>query len=107
MSTHVIASRAPSGTPPVAPALDLTALRAQFPALLQQVHGKPLAYLDNAATTQKPLVVINALKHYYENDNANVHRGVHALSERATAAYERSEERRVGKECRSRWSADH
>jgi cysteine desulfurase/selenocysteine lyase len=75
---------------PVAPALDVPALRAQFPALQQLVHGKPLAYLDNAATTQKPQVVIDALRHYYEHDNANVHRGVHALSERATAAYESS-----------------
>jgi cysteine desulfurase/selenocysteine lyase len=79
MSTHAV---------PVAPAFDLPALRAQFPALQQLVHGKPLAYLDNAATTQKPQVVIDALRHYYEHDNANVHRGVHALSERATAAFE-------------------
>jgi len=74
----------------VASPYDVTALRAQFPALQQLVHGKPLAYLDNAATTQKPQVVIDALRHYYEHDNANVHRGVHALSERATAAYEAS-----------------
>ncbi len=79
MSTHAVS---------VTPALDVATLRAQFPALHQLVHGKPLAYLDNAATTQKPQVVINALRHYYEHDNANVHRGVHALSERATAAYE-------------------
>jgi cysteine desulfurase / selenocysteine lyase len=68
--------------------LDVAAIRAQFPALHQQVHGKPLVYLDNAATTQKPQVVIDALRHYYERDNSNVHRGVHALSERATAAFE-------------------
>lgn len=67
---------------------DVAAVRAQFPALHQLVHGKPLVYLDNAATTQKPQVVIDALRHYYERDNANVHRGVHALSERATAAFE-------------------
>lgn len=73
----------------VVPAMfDVAAVRAQFPALHQQVHGKPLVYLDNAATTQKPQVVIDALRHYYERDNANVHRGVHALSERATAAFE-------------------
>jgi cysteine desulfurase/selenocysteine lyase len=72
----------------VVPSLDVLKLRAQFPALQQLVHGRPLAYLDNAATTQKPQVVIDALRHYYEHDNANVHRGVHALSERATAAYE-------------------
>lgn len=69
-------------------ALDLTALRAEFPALHQQVHGRPLVYLDNAATTQKPRVVLETLAHYYEADNANVHRGVHTLSERATTSYE-------------------
>ena len=68
-------------------AFDVSAIRAQFPALHQQIHGKPLVYLDNAATTQKPQVVIDALRHYYEHDNSNVHRGVHALSERATAAF--------------------
>jgi cysteine desulfurase / selenocysteine lyase len=64
------------------------ALRAQFPALAQSVHGKPLSYLDNAATTQKPLAVIEALRGYYERDCANVHRGVHELSARANEAYE-------------------
>jgi len=68
--------------------MDIRAIRNDFPILSQQVYGKPLAYLDNAATTQKPQCVIDALQHYYEHDNANVHRGVHALSERATAAYE-------------------
>ncbi|HJO36763.1 MAG TPA: cysteine desulfurase [Gammaproteobacteria bacterium] len=68
--------------------LDVAAIRADFPALHQQVHGHPLAYLDNAATTQKPAAVIEAIDHYYRHDNANIHRGVHALSERATAAYE-------------------
>ncbi|MDE2127339.1 MAG: cysteine desulfurase [Armatimonadetes bacterium] len=63
-------------------------VRAQFPALHQLVHGKPLIYLDNAATTQKPDVVLDALSGYYRNDNANVHRGVHELSARATDAYE-------------------
>jgi len=67
---------------------DVAAIRADFPALQQVVHGKPLVYLDNAATTQKPRQVIDAIRRYYEEDNANVHRGVHALSERATAAYE-------------------
>ncbi len=76
--------------PAASSSFDVKAVRAQFPALQQQVHGKPLAYLDNAATTQKPQVVIDALRHYYERDNANVHRGVHALSERATAAFEAS-----------------
>ncbi len=64
------------------------ALRADFPILDQQVHGKPLIYFDNAATSQKPRAVIAALVHYYEHDNANVHRGIHELSNRATAGYE-------------------
>jgi cysteine desulfurase/selenocysteine lyase len=72
---------------------DVTAIRAAFPALHQQVHGKPLVYLDNAATTQKPQAVIDALRDYYAHDNANVHRGVHELSERATAAYEGAREK--------------
>ncbi|MDP3068916.1 MAG: SufS family cysteine desulfurase [Opitutaceae bacterium] len=63
-------------------------LRADFPILHQQVHGKPLVYLDNAATAQKPRAVIDALVRYYERDNSNVHRGLHALSMRATDAYE-------------------
>ncbi|HXR03824.1 MAG TPA: cysteine desulfurase [Verrucomicrobiae bacterium] len=67
---------------------DWSALRADFPILDQQVHGKPLIYFDNAATSQKPHSVINALVHYYEHDNANVHRGIHELSNRATSAYE-------------------
>ena len=72
--------------------LDVTRVRADFPALDQQVHGRPLVYLDNAATTQKPRKVIDAIAHYYESDNANVHRGVHTLSERATQAYEAARE---------------
>jgi len=67
---------------------DVEKIRGDFPILQQQVCGKPLAYLDNAATTQKPQIVIDAVQHYYAHDNANVHRGVHTLSERATAAYE-------------------
>ncbi len=63
-------------------------VRADFPILHQQVHGKPLVYLDSAATAQKPRTVIDALVHYYERDNSNVHRGLHALSMRATDAYE-------------------
>ena len=68
--------------------LDPEVLRRDFPILHQEVHGKPLVYLDNAATTQKPRSVIDALVHYYEHDNANVHRGVHELSQRATNDYE-------------------
>jgi cysteine desulfurase/selenocysteine lyase len=63
-------------------------LRKDFPILHQEVRGRPLVYLDNAATTQKPRQVIEAISRYYETENANVHRGVHALSERATASYE-------------------
>jgi cysteine desulfurase / selenocysteine lyase len=63
-------------------------IRADFPILSESVRGKPLVYLDNAATTQKPRVVIDAIANLYEHDFANVHRGVHTLSERATAAYE-------------------
>ncbi|MEI6075639.1 MAG: cysteine desulfurase [Verrucomicrobiota bacterium] len=68
--------------------IDWSALRKDFPILDQQVHGKPLVYLDNAATSQKPRAVIQALVHYYEHDNANVHRGIHELSNRATQAFE-------------------
>ncbi len=74
---------------------DVASVRNDFPILHQDVHGKPLVYLDNAATTQKPVQVIEAVDTYYRRDNANVHRGVHALSERATAAYE-SARRRIG-----------
>ncbi|MCB0405729.1 MAG: aminotransferase class V-fold PLP-dependent enzyme, partial [Bdellovibrionales bacterium] len=63
-------------------------VRSQFPILAQEVQGKPLVYLDSAATAQKPLAVLSALDTYYRHDNANIHRGVHTLSERATAAYE-------------------
>lgn len=63
-------------------------LRSDFPVLHQQVHGKPLVYLDNAATAHKPRAVIEAIARYYERDNSNVHRGLHALSMRATDAYE-------------------
>jgi len=63
-------------------------LRAEFPILRQRVHGQPLVYLDNAATTQRPRAVIDAIARFYEEDNANVHRGVHLLSERATKRYD-------------------
>ncbi len=73
---------------PASAGLDVARVRADFPILRQLVRGKPLVYLDNAATTQKPAAVIETLDHYYRFDNANIHRGVHTLSERATAAYE-------------------
>ena len=69
---------------------DVHAVRRDFPILRQEVNGHPLVYLDNGATSQKPQSVIDAVRHYYECDNANVHRGVHALSERATNDYEAS-----------------
>ncbi|MBP7825928.1 MAG: cysteine desulfurase [Verrucomicrobia bacterium] len=72
-----------SASPP-----DWRQLRADFPILNQEVHGKPLIYFDNAATAQKPRMVIDAVRHFYERDNANIHRGIHELSNRATAAYE-------------------
>ncbi len=73
----------------VAP-LNLERVRAEFPALRQEIHGRPLVYLDNAATTQKPRAVIDAVRGFYERDCANVHRGVHALSQRATVAFEQA-----------------
>ncbi|MDA1193429.1 MAG: aminotransferase class V-fold PLP-dependent enzyme, partial [Candidatus Poribacteria bacterium] len=69
-------------------AFDVESIRRDFPALHQEIDGKPLVYLDNGATAQKPQSVIDAVRHYYERDNANVHRGVHRLSQRATEAYE-------------------
>lgn len=78
---------------PRAAAFDVEAIRARFPILATRVHGRPLVYLDNAATTQKPDCVIEALAHYYRAQNANVHRGVHHLSEVATAAFESVRER--------------
>lgn len=67
---------------------DVNAVRADFPILQQQVHGKPLAWLDNAATTQKPQVVIDAIANYYSRDNSNIHRAAHTLAARSTDAYE-------------------
>ena len=68
--------------------IDIKAVRQQFPILNQDVHGKPLVYLDNAATTQKPLLVLDSLLQYYESYNANIHRGIHTLAEKATSAFE-------------------
>lgn len=83
----------PQPAPPPAPPArsvrpDWERVRSDFPILDQQVHGHPLIYFDNAATSQKPRAVIEALRRFYERDNANVHRGIHELSNRATAAYE-------------------
>jgi cysteine desulfurase/selenocysteine lyase len=75
------------------PALDVERLREDFPILSQRVRGKPLVYLDNAATSQKPRTVIDAVARFYSAENANIHRGVHYLSERATVAYDAVRER--------------
>ncbi len=76
--------------------LDIQSIRADFPILQRQVHDKPLVYLDNAATSQKPEAVIQAMDDYYRRYNANIHRGVHTLAEEATAAYEDAR-RKVGR----------
>ena len=77
----------------VATPFDVAKVRRDFPILGQRIHGKPLVYLDNAATTQKPQAVIDAMVRSYAEDNANIHRGVHLLSERATRAYEEAREK--------------
>jgi cysteine desulfurase / selenocysteine lyase len=74
-------------------AVDWNAIREDFPILREQAHGQPLIYFDSAATSQKPRAVLDALRHYYEHENANVHRGLHELSTRATEAYEKSRQR--------------
>ena len=79
-------------SPPQTP-LDQAAIREDFPILRRRVHGRPLVYLDNAATTQKPQIVIDRLTRYYSEENANVHRGVHVLSAEATDAYDAARER--------------
>jgi cysteine desulfurase / selenocysteine lyase len=78
---------------PAAPAFDVEAIRQDFPVLHQEVHGRPLAYLDNAASAQRPVQVIEAMSEYYRRDHANVHRGVHLLSQRATEAFEGAREK--------------
>ncbi|MEM6830849.1 MAG: cysteine desulfurase [Bacteroidota bacterium] len=73
--------------------IDIQAVRARFPVLEQEVNGKPLIYFDNAASSQTPTEVINALNHFYEKDHANIHRGIHTLAERSTTAYEATRKR--------------
>ena len=73
--------------------VDWKTLRKDFPILHQQVRGQDLIYFDSAATSQKPRAVIESLRNYYEHDNANVHRGLHTLSGRATDAYEHARRR--------------
>jgi cysteine desulfurase/selenocysteine lyase len=78
----------PVGQRPAHGRFDVARIREDFPILKQKIHGKPLVYFDNGATTHKPQSVIDALTHYYSAENSNIHRGVHQLSERATEAYE-------------------
>jgi cysteine desulfurase/selenocysteine lyase len=80
-------------SPPPRGAFDVARIRNDFPILQQKVHGKPLIYFDNGATSQKPQTVIDAVERYYATVNSNIHRGVHDLSERATAAYEAAREK--------------
>ena len=88
---RIFAVKAPphTGTRP----LDIPAIRKDFPALNQKVHGKPLAWMDNGATTQKPQSVIDAISRFYENDNSNIHRGAHTLAARATDAFEQARQK--------------
>ncbi|HEX7336381.1 MAG TPA: cysteine desulfurase [Gemmatimonadales bacterium] len=90
MSGSAVAASPPRG--PAVP-LDVERIRQDFPILRQRIRGKPLVYLDNAATSQKPQAVIDAVTRFYTEENANIHRGVHYLSERATAAYDEVRER--------------
>jgi cysteine desulfurase/selenocysteine lyase len=84
----VLTKPIPPSAQPASIPVDWAAIRGHFPILQQVIHGHPLVYFDNAATAQKPHAVIEALRHFYEQDNANVHRGLHELSNRATEAYE-------------------
>lgn len=90
MSVRAISSYLPGGnaSQAIASGFDVEKLRVDFPILHEAVNGRPLVYLDNAATSQKPESVIRAMVHYYRHDNANIHRGVHLLSQRATEEYE-------------------
>jgi cysteine desulfurase/selenocysteine lyase len=89
----VVSTKTGDTKPAVPPALDVARVQGDFPALAQDVHGKPLVYLDNAATAQKPRAVIDAVSAFYRRDNANVHRGIHTLSVRATEIYEGAREK--------------
>ena len=85
-------STATAGTHRLSPSSTWKRSRRDFPILHQQINGYPLAYLDNAASSQRPVQVIDAIRHYYTHDHANVHRGVHTLSHRATDMYEGARE---------------
>ena len=80
-------------TPPLTESFDVEAVRRDFPILAREVYGKPLVYLDNAASAQKPSVVIDAMRGTYENEYANVHRGLHYLSNEATQKFEDAREK--------------
>ena len=88
---RIFSSKSLSGTG--ARPLDIPSIRKDFPVLNQKIHGKPLAWMDNGATTQKPQSVIDAISHFYENDNSNIHRGAHTLAARATDAFELSRQK--------------
>ncbi|MEI6205449.1 MAG: SufS family cysteine desulfurase [Desulfuromonadales bacterium] len=88
---RIFASKSASGSGPRP--LDIPAIRKDFPALNQKVHGKQLAWMDNGATTQKPQSVIDAISRFYENDNSNIHRGAHTLAARATDAFEQARQK--------------
>lgn len=83
---------APTSAMPSRPRLDIDRIRADFPILGETVNGKPLVYLDNAASAQKPVPVIEAMDHYYRTSHSNVHRGAHTLGDRATVAFESARE---------------
>src|SRR4051794_17692697 len=80
----------------VSTTFDVERIREDFPVLKQTIHGKPLVYLDSAATSQKPSAVVDAIRHFHEVDCANIHRGVHELSQRSTAAYEETRTKAKG-----------
>ncbi len=106
MGTSLTTDSAPASSPGVLPATayDVERIRAEFPALAQEIHGKPLVYLDSAATAQKPRAVLDAVARFNERDCANVHRGVYLMAARATASYEearKSVQRFVGAESSS------
>lgn len=85
---QLFANRTPAGGGGGARPMDIASIRKDFPALHQNIHGKPLVWFDNAATTQKPQSVIDAISHYYSHNNSNIHRGAHTLAARSTDAYE-------------------
>ena len=83
--------------------LDIERIRKDFPIFNRKINGRPIIFLDSASTTQKPVQVINAIKYYYENYNANIHRGIYKISEEATSAYEESH-KKTGKFINGKWN---